>query len=426
MTSEPTEVCYVEGETQHELIAPATILFCLYGLGYPFIFASVLFQRDNRRLAKEDQLIRAQQLPDDRENNPNCYEFRKRYGKLYYQFKPEYYYWGLVILARKFMFAWCELMLRTNATFQLCAVLLVMFCAYVAQVRCKPFMSTAEFDKVCIQYVDKIAQLDAEKARKIRSKNDRNMHKNALTGNTISAKDRLKKITREEAFEAAQGVLWNWNNVEATLLMCCVLVCTFGIMFNAEYVDPGTVAYEALGGMVLATIILSMIYYTIVVWSEVVVKIAPSLSFSCFSFKNEKNMDKVKRLKSMKQNLVDNDGFGSEIGGDEIVFDANPMAGGIQMNPMVIEQRESTVSGNLSIEQQAELQDSNKALLEEVKRLKKDLQTLQAGQPATKGKVVKVKKGNFKTGQASGGKGGGGGRGGGDKNFLDPDEEGEL
>ena len=70
--------------------------------------------------------MRAQELPDTRENNPNCYDFRKRYGKLYYQFKPEYWYWGLVILARKFMFAWCELMLRTNATFQLCAVLLVI------------------------------------------------------------------------------------------------------------------------------------------------------------------------------------------------------------------------------------------------------------------------------------------------------------
>ena len=94
-------------------------------------------------------------------------------------------------------------------------------------------MSTAEFDKVCIKYVDKIAQLDAEKARKIRSKNERNLRKNNLTGDVTSAKERLKKITREEAVEAAQSVLWNWNNVEATLLMCCVLVCTFGIMFNA-------------------------------------------------------------------------------------------------------------------------------------------------------------------------------------------------
>ena len=84
---------------------------------------------------------------------------------MYYQYKPEYYYWGLVTLARKFAFAVCELMLRSNAAFQLCAVQLVMFTAYVVQVRCQPFMSTSEFPKVVAKYHDHIKAMEEEHRR---------------------------------------------------------------------------------------------------------------------------------------------------------------------------------------------------------------------------------------------------------------------
>ena len=59
----------------------------------------------NRLLVQEDQLLRAQNTGKTRTSNPNAYEFRKRYHKLYYQFKPHHYYWILVIIARKFMIA---------------------------------------------------------------------------------------------------------------------------------------------------------------------------------------------------------------------------------------------------------------------------------------------------------------------------------
>jgi hypothetical protein len=93
------------------------------------------------------------------ETNP-YFDFRQRYSRLYYQFKvrwrkcggeepmrvlthvclvfvvlqPDYYYWILIILARKFLIAFAELMFRKNPFFQLCFILLILFVAYTLQV----------------------------------------------------------------------------------------------------------------------------------------------------------------------------------------------------------------------------------------------------------------------------------------------------
>ena len=40
-----------------------------------------------RELAKEDQFLRAMNAGWTRADNPNSYDFRKRYHKLYYHFK---------------------------------------------------------------------------------------------------------------------------------------------------------------------------------------------------------------------------------------------------------------------------------------------------------------------------------------------------
>jgi hypothetical protein len=60
---------------------------------------------------------------------------RKRYSRVYYQFKPRYWYWMLVILSRKFCIATIKLMFVRNPFFQLCALMFVLFIAYTAQVR---------------------------------------------------------------------------------------------------------------------------------------------------------------------------------------------------------------------------------------------------------------------------------------------------
>ena len=60
---------------QHSLVGPATIFFCIYGLGYPiFVWWLLVVQAENKKLAMEDQIVRAQGLKNTRENNPNCCE----------------------------------------------------------------------------------------------------------------------------------------------------------------------------------------------------------------------------------------------------------------------------------------------------------------------------------------------------------------
>ena len=64
------------------------------------------------------------------------------------QFKPEWYFWILVILARKFCLSVIAVLFRTNTIFMLSVTMLVLFMAYVVQVRYGPYMSMSQYDAV--------------------------------------------------------------------------------------------------------------------------------------------------------------------------------------------------------------------------------------------------------------------------------------
>jgi hypothetical protein len=83
----------------------------------------------------EDQLLRAKGVGEDRLTNPNAFHLRQRFGRTYYQFRPDTFYWQLCVLLRKASIALCNLFFRRSANFQLSALLLVLFVAYAAQVR---------------------------------------------------------------------------------------------------------------------------------------------------------------------------------------------------------------------------------------------------------------------------------------------------
>ena len=70
----------------------------------------------------------------------NIYNVRKRYSALYYQFKPGFYYWTVIIIARKFAIAAINLMLRSDVDYMLAASLLIMFVAFSVQLLNRPFM----------------------------------------------------------------------------------------------------------------------------------------------------------------------------------------------------------------------------------------------------------------------------------------------
>ena len=109
----------------------------------------------------EDQLLRAMKMGQTRTDNPNLYQFRKAFNKLYYLFKPTFHSWIIVIIARKLLLSttslqrardcpWqagathprcvrarAGLMFRSNPAFQLSMALLISFYCFVLQVRAR-------------------------------------------------------------------------------------------------------------------------------------------------------------------------------------------------------------------------------------------------------------------------------------------------
>ena len=70
----------------------------------------------------------------DKLTNPHALWLRRSYGRVYYQFKPSYYFWVLAIIGRKFGISTAALIFRLNSSLQLAMVMLVLFLAYAAQV----------------------------------------------------------------------------------------------------------------------------------------------------------------------------------------------------------------------------------------------------------------------------------------------------
>lgn len=66
-----------------------------------------------------------------------CMGFLRRWHKVYYHFKPDFWFWMLVIVARKFCIAFTSLMFNKNPTFQFAMALLVMFscCKFAAPLK---------------------------------------------------------------------------------------------------------------------------------------------------------------------------------------------------------------------------------------------------------------------------------------------------
>ncbi len=88
------------GGTQRTLMAPAVASLVVYVAGYPLAMAVGLWR--NRELIVEDQLLRAKGVGNDRLSNPSAYSLRRMYSRVYYMWKPDYYFWTVCVLVRKF------------------------------------------------------------------------------------------------------------------------------------------------------------------------------------------------------------------------------------------------------------------------------------------------------------------------------------
>jgi hypothetical protein len=313
--SETNWVCYEEGSLQMSLVPYACVGLAVYTVGYPAFCAFVLMNAENARLARGDQILRADdegfEKPQSREHRP-MWEFRMRYGKLYYYFKPSKWYWVLVVLFRKFSIATISLMFRANATFQMCMIVLAIFLSAVVQVKNQPYMSMAERDEV-----KKEGATFLEAYREAKEKAGGNTY----VGNKKKVFN-LGDATPFEMAEHAADYFWNYNTVETVLLSSSILVNLFGIMFESQFLREGSPLYELLANTTLVVIFFSLIYVSLVVWSEIVTAVFPTLKctrlLSCL-FNNQHDAEDI--TKAQKD---------SEIGMElkDLEFSSNPMFAG--------------------------------------------------------------------------------------------------
>jgi hypothetical protein len=115
MDAEPAIVCGGSRGPHARMKAVALTTIAVYVAGFPAVLA--VFLAWNRTHVLSDQGLRERGEGDSVLTNPNI-SFRRRYRKVYEDYKPQFYYWKLVLLARKALFACIVVLLDTNVEAQ--------------------------------------------------------------------------------------------------------------------------------------------------------------------------------------------------------------------------------------------------------------------------------------------------------------------
>jgi hypothetical protein len=271
--------CYDTTHIQSALILPSVIGILLYTLGFPLGILWII--RTNKKAIKTDQILRALDTGDNEKSNP-YYFVRRRYHKMYYHFKPGKIYWIVIIIGRKCGIAAAGLLFRANPGFQLASILLVLFVAYVWQVKHQPYMSTVQRHEVILDHRMKAEQGD-ELHFGISKKLER--HESNLQQKSRKDLTRMTALEREleemdKEFEKKNKIhereyFWDFNTVEQVLLSCAILVCLSGVMFESDrFANDDANRYiwqrTALTYAVILIVIFSFLYYFAVFCSEVI------------------------------------------------------------------------------------------------------------------------------------------------------------
>merc|ERR1711871_644296 len=145
MDMAPDQICYTPGSWEtgmHTKLIPwAYACVLAYGLAFP-VFIWLKFKR-YKEVIFEDQVLFAQDRGRSAETNP-YYAFRKKFSKLYKNYKPDKWYWVIIILIKKLGLCFTGLMFKRNPTFQLSVAVMILFWAATMQLKHRPFMSMIE------------------------------------------------------------------------------------------------------------------------------------------------------------------------------------------------------------------------------------------------------------------------------------------
>ncbi len=115
VTAEPSIQCSPTNGTYVRMRLVASLSLALYGLGLPVVFAYFLYR--HRAKIDLDQQLRVKGEGETSLTNPNIH-IRRRFRKLYEDYKPEYKYWKLVLIARKLALAITGILMYGNPSLQ--------------------------------------------------------------------------------------------------------------------------------------------------------------------------------------------------------------------------------------------------------------------------------------------------------------------
>lgn len=258
--------CGEKGGVQEQLLPAAIAALSFYTVGYPAFIGYNLY--NNRELVMQDQLLRAKRVGDDKMSNPQGYEFRRRWSRAYYQFRPDMCMWVLAIILRKFCIAIASLIFNTNQNFQMAAMLLVLFVAYAAQVRFLPYMGPATFDAVLKDHEEQACMGDATHLKLAATlAGIETKGRKRTRGNTFNT---MKSMDGKALASAFAAFLFDYNTVEAVLIASALLVALAGVMFGAIDGSPSSAFYRDSRDGVMASVLI-LISFSIVYWLTVVV-----------------------------------------------------------------------------------------------------------------------------------------------------------
>jgi len=336
------ERCGVPGGTQLTLLPYAIAGLIIYTIGYPIYIGVVLYL--NRELVMEDQLLRAKGVGNDRLTNPHAYEFRKQYGRAYFQFKPDWCMWIIMIILRKFFIALTAVIFNKNAAFQMAACLLVMFIAYSLQMIVRPYLSPGDFEEVLRNHMEASytsaihARLRAAIAN-IETRGRKKVRKNLLNFEG--------QIDRRAVLGILSGWLFNYNTVEQLMTFAAVIVCLMGIMYQANEVNTYyPESKDSVTAVVLTVIIVAIIYFFTVLITEIVVL-----------YNEQANMRLAARNLARKNSTTDkgttsnrkNSGSSGKLVGEDGEINTGKVDS--QMNPMFMSKSgDSITSGAIGID----------------------------------------------------------------------------
>jgi len=156
---------------------------------------------------------------DDPLTAPETLTLRRTFSRSYYAFRPDCYYWALAILLRKLLLVTTFVIFNQVPAFQLAACILILFFAYAAQARYKPYMPVSDFDDAVRDH--QLASLvpnslHAALAARLRDVDTRG--RKTARKNFMMAKGHTSRVNRLVA------IAFNLNTLELILLFGAILV----------------------------------------------------------------------------------------------------------------------------------------------------------------------------------------------------------